>query len=163
LGLGPNATLDLCFGQFPSESLRIQRYQVFFDNPTNRTQILESNEVVRYKAGGATQALQEVTAAAHSCKSMVLTSGRYSQPIVEPDSPDLVTQQLTVAFSITPNPSPGSSASSPLPAMYQVLVYQIQGDLLDGVYVNRGNPQDALSAAHALAAVAADRIRSVKS
>jgi hypothetical protein len=160
LGLAGNATLDLCFGNFPSESLRVQRYQVSFDDPNNRKQVLVSNEVVRYKAGGATQAFREVTAVAHTCTSMVLTSGRYSQPTVEPESPDLVSQQLTLAFSITPNPPPG--ASRPLPPMYQVLVYQYQGDLFDGVYVNRGDPQDALSSAHALAAVAAQKIRSAK-
>lgn len=163
LGLGKNATLDLCFGSFPSESLRIQRYQVSFAGPKDRKQILDSDEVVRYKAGGATQAYQEVTAVARTCRSMVLSSGRYSQPTIESASPDLVSQQLTVAFSITPNAPPGSSSSPSPPPMYQVLVYQYQGDLFDGVYVNRGNSQDALSAARALAAVAAQKLRSAKS
>lgn len=158
VGLGSDATLDLCVGNFPSETLREQRYQEFFTPPNNSKLVVESNEIVRYKRGGTAQAYRELVAVARGCKSMVLTGGQYSQPTIEPTSPRLAAEQLTVAYSITPTAPPGTSPSSAPKPSYQVAVYQFQGDLFDGVYVNRGNPQDALNAAQALAVTAAQHL-----
>lgn len=158
VGLGSDATLDLCVGNFPSETLRAQRYQEFFNPPNDPKLVVESNEIVRYKPGGTTQAYQELLAVAKACKAMVLTQGQYSQPTIEPTSPRLAAEQLTVAYSITPTAPPGTSPPGAPKPSYQVEVYQFQGDLFDGVYVNRGNPQDALSAAQSLATAAAQHL-----
>lgn len=158
VGLGSDATLDLCVGNFPSEALRTERYQEFFTPPNNPKLVVESNEIVRYKRRGTAQAYRELVAVARGCKSMVLTGGQYSQPTIEPTSAKLAIEQLTVAYSITPTAPPGTSPSSTPKPSYQVAVYQFQGDLFDGVYVNRGNPQDALNAAQALSVAAAQHL-----
>ena len=59
-------TLDFCSGTYPSESLRTARYQVSYEKKGNSFRA--SNEVVAYKAGGAKQALGEVTRAVSACK-----------------------------------------------------------------------------------------------
>jgi hypothetical protein len=58
-------TLDLCGFTFPSESLRISPLQVNYARSGTAPQL--SNEVVTYRAGGARQALREVTHAARLC------------------------------------------------------------------------------------------------
>jgi hypothetical protein len=58
-------TLDLCGLSFPSERLRLARRQVAYLHHGKVVQL--SNEVVRYKRGGAQQALRELRSAAARC------------------------------------------------------------------------------------------------
>jgi hypothetical protein len=73
-GVKSAPTLDLCGRRgYASEKLRVDRLQV---NYLKRgTQIGLSNEVVRYKAGGAAQALREVALHAMSCPRTPVDTG----------------------------------------------------------------------------------------
>jgi len=67
------ATLDLCFRDYPSEHRRVARVQVGYSREGKQE---VSNEIVRYQAGGAQQALHEVALAV--CKDAKRTSGSTS-------------------------------------------------------------------------------------
>ena len=67
-------TLDLCFRAFPSEGRRLERLQVVYKH---RGVEDVSNEIVRYRAGGAQQALREVAVA--TCTNKKKTSGSTSE------------------------------------------------------------------------------------
>jgi len=76
-GFGVKAapTLDLC-GQpksYPSEKLRVGRLQV--DYLSKSAKIGLSNEVVRYKPGGAAQAMREVRRHALACPDHAIDAG----------------------------------------------------------------------------------------
>ena len=58
-------TLDFCGGGYPSEALRLRRFQTIYANPAGGAQL--SNEVVRYAPGGARQALREVARRVRTC------------------------------------------------------------------------------------------------
>lgn len=79
LGVTNTVTLDLCGrGGYPSEKLRTQRLQV---NYLKRgTTLGLSNEVVRYKPGGARQAIAEASQHARTCPSRPIASGDPTLP-----------------------------------------------------------------------------------
>ncbi len=58
-------TLDLCGFSFQSESLRTARFEVAYVKPGDKVGV--SNEVVRYRAGGARAAMEELNRAANRC------------------------------------------------------------------------------------------------
>ena len=58
-------TLDFCGGGYPSEALRLRRFQTIYANRAGGAQL--SNEVVRYAPGGARQALREVARRVRTC------------------------------------------------------------------------------------------------
>lgn len=58
-------TLDICGFKFRSEALRTQRIQLAYIRPGSPLEL--SNEVVRYRRGGASMALHEVARAAAHC------------------------------------------------------------------------------------------------
>ena len=66
------ATLDLCGFSFASEGLRIARLQVNYVRPGRAVAL--SNEVVRYRPGGAGQALAEARRAVARCPSTPVSS-----------------------------------------------------------------------------------------
>jgi hypothetical protein len=72
-------TLDLCGVQnYPSEKLRVDRVQV---NYAKRGSVFQlSNEVVRYKSGGAAQAMREVIRHATTCPSSPVAPGEQGLP-----------------------------------------------------------------------------------
>jgi hypothetical protein len=78
-GVKSTVTLDLCGrAGYPSEKLRTARLQV---NYLKRgTTLGLSNEVVRYKSGGARQALEEAMQHARSCPSTPIASGDPTLP-----------------------------------------------------------------------------------
>ena len=75
-GFGVKAapTLDLCGRNgYASEKLRVDRLQVNYLK--QKTELGLSNEVVRYKPGGAKQALREVGLHALSCPHTPIVTG----------------------------------------------------------------------------------------
>jgi hypothetical protein len=59
-------TLDLCGTKgYPSEALRVDRLQVNYGRP--KANLALSNELVRYKPGGAAQAMRELARHAANC------------------------------------------------------------------------------------------------
>ena len=125
-------TLDLCGFTYPSESLRTARLQVAYRAPGTSLEL--SNEVVGYRPGGAAQALREVTHAAGSCpRGPIKTSSgdvtvrvqRFRDARLLPGSLALVVHE-----SGTINGQRRSVAG--------VVVYQVYGDILSGVYADGG-------------------------
>ena len=73
-GVKSAPTLDLCGrAGYRSEKLRVDRLQVDYLKP--KTQLGLSNEVVRYKPGGAAEALREVGLRSMSCPAKAIATG----------------------------------------------------------------------------------------
>jgi hypothetical protein len=128
-------TLDLCGFAFPSENLRTGRLQV--DYVHTGTAVRASNEVVTYQAGGARQALREVTRAARHCPLGPVGSNVKGVPpftfrVGEIRDARLLPQHLAlrVHFSGTVK---GKHVEGTV-----IAVYQIRGDVLSGVYAYEG-------------------------
>ena len=78
-GVKSAPTLDLCGREgYPSEKLRVDRLQVNYLR--QRTALGLSNEVVRYRTGGAKQALREVDLHAMSCPHAPISTGDSQVP-----------------------------------------------------------------------------------
>ena len=127
-------TLDLCGVGFSSERLRIARLQVEYTQP--RGPLALSNEVVRYRPGGAPQALREVTHAAEHCpRGPVGTpvpgvSATYR--VTKISHPRLLPGYLAVRVHLT------AEGRGKRLVLDTVGVYQVKGDVLSGVYTNGG-------------------------
>jgi hypothetical protein len=120
-------TLDLCFRSFPSEARRVERLQLGYARRGNED---TSNEVVRYRPGGAQQALREVRSA--TCDHLK----REARGGV-----DLAT--MTVR-RVSPKGAPAGSVTLTVEtefisggvrtAITAAGVYQVRGNVLSGVY-----------------------------
>jgi hypothetical protein len=130
-GLG-QATLDLCNGAYPSESLRQARLQdVVVDE---QSQVTLSTEAVLYRdAAGASQALAEVADVAANCPAEAVASP-VGEPRVathfnaRPDGDWPQTDTVTrLAFDLTTTDETGQTEHS-------VAVYLQRGRVLLGVY-----------------------------
>ena len=92
-------TLDFCGGGYPSEALRLRRFQTIYSNQAGGTQL--SNEVVRYSPGGARQALSEVARRVRTCPRT---------PVQSPVPGNGVERYLSVALIHDPGLLAGSVA-----------------------------------------------------
>jgi hypothetical protein len=123
-------TLDLCAASYPSEALRTARLQVRYSHKGSGIEV--SNEVVRYTAGGAAQALKEVGAVAQACavKPAVLTNGTLKETYsVSPlKDPKLPAGAVVVKLTITVSKGKQHQTQTGL------AIYQVKGDTLSGVY-----------------------------
>jgi hypothetical protein len=123
-------TLDLCGTKgYPSESLRVERLQV--DYARLNAPFRLSNEVVRYKPGGAAQAMREVAQHAANCpKKPIAFEGnpplRYS--LTRLTDSKLVKGYIALRERIT-----GVFNGKPLDRTIFV-AYQRVGNVLSGVY-----------------------------
>lgn len=154
------ATLDMCGYRFASEKLRIDRLQVNYVRSGGP--VIVSNEVVSYQPGGAAQALEEVAYAASHCPSAPLRS--------------LTKGVSSVSFKVSPVPLTG-----PLPAgsvayavtisltyrgkqtqQNDIVVYQIRGDVLSGVYGFGGTLADRKRITLESAVASAKNLRQVE-
>ncbi len=131
-GLKGIATLDLCGYRFASEKLRTNRLQVNYVH-SGRTVTL-SNEIVAYQPGGAVQALEEVAYAATHCPSAPLKSLSKGVsavsyrilpvPLVEPLPAGALAYAVTISLTYEGEHTQQSD----------IVVYQIRGNVLSGVY-----------------------------
>jgi hypothetical protein len=119
------ATLDLCFRSFASEGRRLERLQLGY---ARRGQEDTSNEVVRYRPGGAQQALRELKSV--SCDNLkheagvditTMTVRRVSPKGAPPGSVTLTVETILVSGGLR-NELHGAG------------VYQVRGNVLSGVY-----------------------------
>src|SRR5579872_4037296 len=127
---GADRTLDLCgVKNYPSESLRTARIQVGYTKTNGKLEL--SNELVRYKSGGAAEAMKEVAQHAATCPS---------KPIAFEGQPPLV---YTISRIADPKLLPGSLAlrvdvSGTIKGKkvhaVRFTVYQRIGNTLSGVY-----------------------------
>ncbi|MGZ8693979.1 MAG: hypothetical protein ACXWYS_00920 [Gaiellaceae bacterium] len=119
--------MDLCFRAFPSEARRVERLQVGYSRRGSED---TSNEVVRYRPGGAQQALREVRSA--SCNQLKRE---------DRGGVDIIT--MTVR-RLSPKGAPAGSVTIVIETVLvsgglrQVLngagVYLVRGNVLSGVY-----------------------------
>lgn len=125
-------TLDLCgTTNYPSETLRTSRLQVNYLK--QRSTLGVSNEVVTYKAGGAGQAMREVTAHAVGCPHHKIDPGENNLPpllftITRLKDARLLPGYLAVKIHVT-GTYKGKAVSDTSYA-----VYQRSGNVLSGVY-----------------------------
>jgi len=131
-GVKSTVTLDLCGrAGYPSEKLRTARLQV---NYLKRgTTLGLSNEVVRYKSGGARQALEEAMQHARSCPSTPIASGDPTLPplrftITRIKGTKLLTGYLAVRVRVR-----GTVRGKKIDET-SYAVYQRLGNVLSGTY-----------------------------
>ena len=151
-GVKGAATLDMCGFNFPSEKLRLTRLQVDYV-PGGKGAVTVSNEVVDYQPGGASAALAEVTYAAIHCPATPIQGKLKGVPsgIVFHITPiDLATLPArTVAFRVNVSATDKHKHTS---QVVVVVVYQVHGDVLSGVYGTGGTlAADKRLALHAAA------------
>jgi hypothetical protein len=125
-------TLDMCGYRFSSEKLRTDRIQVNYVHPAPAVTV--SNEVVAYQPGGATQALEEVAYAASHCPSAPLKSEAKGVSSVSfKVAPVPVTNGLpagSLAYAVTISLTYHGKQTK----QNDIVVYQIRGNVLSGVY-----------------------------
>ena len=134
-GFGVKAapTLDLCGRKgYASETKRVDRLQVNYLKA--KTAIGLSNEVVRYKPGGAKQALREVLQHAQSCPSTAVDTGepnvgKLKFTITPVHDAHLLKGAVAVRVRAVGKLPNGKHVDQTSYAVYQVL-----GDVLSGVY-----------------------------
>jgi len=153
-------TLDMCGYRFASEKLRTNRLQVNYVRAGKAVTV--SNEVVTYQPGGAAQALEEVAYAASHCPRTPLKS--------------MAKGISTVSFKVSPVPF-----TEPLPAgsvayavtisltykgkqtkQNDIVVYQIRGNVLSGVYGYGGTLAARTQATLASAVQSAKDLRQIE-
>ena len=126
-------TLDLCGGGYRSEALRVQRIQRAYVRPGSPLQL--SNEVVRYRSGGASLALRELKRRLTHCPR-----GAVKMP--EPGAPRVAFRFKPLHFSgLLPN-----SIAVQIHATAQggqtinsIATYQVRRGILSGVYTYGGS------------------------
>ena len=144
-------TLDLCFRAFPSEARRVERLQVGYSRRGNED---VSNELVRYRPGGAKQALREVKSV--SCNQLkhedrggvdilTMTVRRVSPKGAPPGSVTLTVETVVVSGGLR-NVLTGAG------------VYQVRGNVLSGVYTY-GDEKAPVARAVRLAKISAANLK----
>jgi hypothetical protein len=127
-------TLDICGFGFTSEADRTARLQVGYVK--TRKDLLLSNEVVRYRSGGAALAMHELARAAATCPHHPVIS-----PIAGVDTetyhrihrftaPGLVKGAIALSMQVS------ATAKGRHVSVKAVAIYQVRGNILSGVYVS---------------------------
>lgn len=144
-------TLDLCGKNFPSDNKRADRLQVSYtDNANGR--IAESNEIVKYEAGGAALAYTELT---HTtcAKNISLPNGDILTEVTFTHGGAGLLAKSVIVSSTVKQRAGGSIGT--------VAVYQFDDDYLDAVYVTRANVDQASHDASAYALLAAAKLKTL--
>src|SRR4051794_39110748 len=134
-GVGVKAapTLDLCGRQgYASEKLRVDRLQVNYLNAKNPLGL--SNEVVRYKTGGAKQALREVLRHARTCPAKPIATGEKGVGPLKFTITPLRDSKLLKGYVAVKVRAVGKLTSGKKVDQTSYAVYQQTGDILSGVY-----------------------------
>src|SRR5262249_44129640 len=127
-------TLDLCGGGYRSEALRVQRIQRAYARPGSPLQL--SNEVVRYRSGGAALAFRELKRRLTHCPR-----GAVRMP--EPGAPRIAFRLKQLQFSgLLPDSIAvqihATEASSGR-TINSIATYQVRRGILSGVYTYGGS------------------------
>ena len=117
---------------YPSEKLRVDRLQVNYLK--QKTQSASSNEVVRYKPGGAKQAMREVGLHALSCPHTPVVTGEKASARFGSRSRGSRTRISLRATSPCACAPSASSTDGTHVDETSYAVYQRVGDVLSGVY-----------------------------
>ncbi|HET8528489.1 MAG TPA: hypothetical protein VFL60_06225 [Gaiellaceae bacterium] len=140
-GFGVKAapTLDLCGkpSSYPSEKLRADRLQV--DYQKKRSKLLLSLEVVRYKPGGANQALREVRSHAVGCPHHPIATGFPGAGPLRFTITQLHDAKLAKGYVAVRVRAVGKLTNGTHVDQTSYAVYQRVGDVLSGVYSSGPN------------------------
>jgi len=132
-GVKSAPTLDLCGRTgYGSEKLRVDRLQVNYLHPKQALGL--SNEVVRYKAGGAKQALREVLQHARSCPATPIETGEKGVGPLRFTITPLRDGKLLSGYVAVKVRAVGKLTSGKKIDQTSYAVYQRVGDVLSGVY-----------------------------
>jgi hypothetical protein len=134
-GFGVKAapTLDLCGRRgYPSEKLRVDRLQVNYLKAN--TTLGLSNEVVRYKPGGAKQALHEVAQHAASCPHKPIATGQSGVGPVQFTITRVRDSKLLKGYVAVRVHAVGKLTNGKKVDDISYAIYQRFGDVLSGVY-----------------------------
>jgi hypothetical protein len=132
-GVKSAPTLDLCGRKgYPSEKLRVDRLQVNYLK--NRTTLGLSNEVVRYKPGGAAQAMREVGLHAMSCPHTPIATGEQGVGPLRFTITRLHDAKLLKGYVAVRVRAVGKLTNGKKVDQTSYAVYQVVGDVLSGVY-----------------------------
>jgi len=132
-GLDPNeSTLSWCGASYPSESLRMGRHQVAY--PAGPA-LLVSSETVRYQAGGAAQAMDELRARVAACTKGFIHDKNFATRLyklrIKTVGTDDAWEDDSVALEVRLSPR-GKRPSRGM------AIYQRRGDILVGIYAWTG-------------------------
>ena len=153
-------TLDYCGYHYTSETHRVARRQVALYTSAGQA-VGASNEVVAYDTSAhAAEALAQFTAAVKRCPTTAFERGTVAgQPAVRYDKGTLSTStqlpvpgNVIVMMTATAKGFPGH--------LYSVFVMQVEGTVLDAVYLSSSAvlPPSAIAAAMHVAVVTGQRI-----
>ena len=126
-------TLDLCGYSFPSEQLRVERLQVAYHRSGKAIEL--SNEVVRYRPGGARQALREVAHAASFCPDRPVPSNIAGVPRLTYRIATFTDRRLLPGALALRVHFSGAYKGKQVPAT-AIVIYQVKGNVLSGVYTD---------------------------
>jgi hypothetical protein len=126
-------TLDLCGRKgYASEKLRVGRLQVNYLKPN--TALGLSNEVVRYKPGGAEQAMREVAQHAATCPNKAIITGQSGVGPVRFTITKVRDAKLVKGYVAVRVHAVGKLTSGKKVDDISYAIYQRVGDMLSGVY-----------------------------
>jgi hypothetical protein len=144
-------TIDLCFRAFPSETRRVERLQIGYAHGGDED---TSNEVVRYRPGGAQQALRDLRSVSCDHKEREGRGG--------------VDKTTMTVHRVSPKGAPRGSVTLAVEtvfesggvrnALYGAGVYQVRGNVLSGVYTY-GEESAPVARAVRLAKISAANLR----
>jgi hypothetical protein len=142
-GVKSAPTLDLCGRSgYPSEKLRVDRLQVNYLK--QHTTLGLSNEVVRYKPGGAKQALREVGLHAMSCPHTPIATGDPQVPRARFTITRIHDSKLLAGYVAVRVHTVATVKGSRVDEV-SYAIYQRIGDVLSGVYSFGPNTKAQLS------------------
>lgn len=142
-GVEGTVTLDLCGRKgYRSEARRVARLQVDYRKP--KSTIGLSNEVVRYRPGGAAQAMREVISHALTCPSTPIDTGQAGLPplrftITRLKETKLLEGYLAVRVRVR------GTINGKKVDQTSYAAYQRYGDVLSGVYSFGANSKEQQS------------------
>lgn len=128
-GLAGTTLAAVCEKNFASESKREAREQVSYTIQGPKGPLVAaSNEVVLYRAGGASEAYSELMSAVASCPSSYALAGgnSLSQSQMVPVAHGLASETVALAQYLT---------QAGDPSVWQIGIYQFHGNYLTAVYV----------------------------
>jgi hypothetical protein len=134
-GVARFVTLSMCGFAFPSEKLRTDRLQV--DYVRAGTPVTLSNEVVIYRAGGAAQAMREVTGAVAQCPPGPVETGIQGLGPLTYKLTRLRSAGLLPGYEAFRAHVKGKSQGKPFEDT-AIIIYQRRGNVLSAVYGYRG-------------------------
>lgn len=130
-GVDGFVTLDLCGFAFHSEALRVDRLQVDYGRGKNNAM---SNEVVTYLPGGARTAMREFAKAIRQCPTRPVGSHIANVPKSTYRLRRITTHGL-LPGSIAVAEKASAIVKGRRVSATTVVVYQVDGDTLSGIYV----------------------------